>query len=501
MYKKTKLIGFVCNDHKKQLLKQLDSLEKFEIIFFCLKHSDKLDLISEGIPESKIVDYPSLYSNYTEECSLRSIENIITDLKSNEQKYNIRSVNKLISYNYGRSVSPKKDIESIYRLIWIEEKMLLDLVNEINPGAMLGELSRSYFLIAYDICTNKGIKYFHPIEYRSSYYGKSLYTLYDDNGTKIGFKEKFESYISSKDKPSEEANIFAENFIENIFNPQKFQNKKLAHFSEDFKTTLKKIKYRVKRISSKTKSYKIDKRFNPEKGEYQNIFYAFLSRVLLRRIVFKYKYFRAKQYFRAFSQNEKFEYIYFPMHFYPEMVSSVWANNLIHYHDQELHLIHLISKNLPSGCKLLVKEHLPMVRNRDITFYKKVDELSNVVLVSPFSDNFELIRNAKAICTIANTTGFEGFLLKKPVFSFHGSFYKFLPGIQHISTTEDLVHFLSSIDEFKAPLDSQIQDVLCAFYDSSKPFEQKLENEDSLDIVYTSESITEIEKFLYTMLE
>lgn len=493
---KKKMIGFVCNDHKKQLLKQLNNLEKFEVTFFCLKYSDKLDLITEGVEENQIVDYPTLYSEYVTECNSFSFKEIIKKVQANEEKYSIRSVNKLISYNYARSVNPDERLENVYRLIWIEQRMLIELIHSIKPHCMLGELSRSYFLVSYDICKGLGITYFHPIEYRSSYYGSSLYTLYDDNGTKLGYEEKYHSLKNGDVKPSKEAIGFYENFIENIFNPMKFKNKKLAHFSDDWSTIFKKIKYRKSRIRSKLKARTVDNKYNPEKKDYKNILYALIDRAILRKLKYKYNYFRAQKFFVKDYNLKELEFVYFPLHFYPEMVSSVWANNSIHYFDQELHLIQLISKNLPSGKVLCVKEHLPMVRNRKIDFYKKVSSLNNVKLLSPFADNFELIRQSNSVCTISSTTGFEAFLLKKPVLTFHGSFYKFLPNIISTNDFNSVSHTLNSFNGHVDTKDEDIKNALLAFYDSSIPFDQEKVKEDSLDIIYKHESIERIETFL-----
>ena len=61
-----KLLGFVVNNHKKELLKKLEKTGEFEVYYFCLKHLDYLDLKNEGIDESKLYSYPSLRKNYSD---------------------------------------------------------------------------------------------------------------------------------------------------------------------------------------------------------------------------------------------------------------------------------------------------------------------------------------------------------------------------------------------------------------------------------------------------
>ena len=86
-----------------------------------------------------------------------------------------------------------------------------------------------------------------------------------------------------------------------------------------------------------------------------------------------------------FRRNNFFEapyisdtYVYMPLHLIPESTTFVKAP----FYVNELGIIEQISKSLPIGWKLYVKEHQAMVGERDLSFYKAVKKFPNVKLVA-----------------------------------------------------------------------------------------------------------------------
>ena len=454
--KKPILLAFVVNNHKKQIITAFDKEGIFDVYYLCLKKIDKLDLISDGVNESHIFDYPTLFKLYLKDIKSKSTDELISEIKKREVEYNIRSLHKLASYNFARSFVPNTLKRNIVETISFEQYLMSSLIESIKPQAVLGELSRSYYLIAYDICKNRNIVYYHPIEYRSNYYGEPLYTLYNDKGEKENFQLLFEKYKNGDLKASQKAIDFSANYEHNIFNPQKFKSKKLGYYEGGFKRFVKKCLYRKKRIANLTSSFIMDSKYFPERRTFKNPLYSILDRFLFQQVQFNYKKIRTKSYFETNTKCLDKKYVYFPLHFYPEMVSNVWANDFIHYYDQELHLIQLVAKNLPSDYELIVKEHMPMLPYRKNSFYRKVNSLYNVRLFSPSANNFELIRNAEAIISISNTTGFEGFIMQKPVLTFHGAFYSKLPSIKSFTLLPSLPYFNLKIGLTIRPLSVNI---------------------------------------------
>ena len=104
-------------------------------------------------------------------------------------------------------------------------------------------------------------------------------------------------------------------------------------------------------------------------------------------------------------------YFYYPLHVEPESSTMVLADKLTN----QLTIIEQIAKSMPAGYKLLVKEHIPMLGLRPKGFYSKIRAFPDVHLISPFVDNFTLIKNAKLVVVITGTAGWEAILLSKPV--------------------------------------------------------------------------------------
>jgi hypothetical protein len=125
-------------------------------------------------------------------------------------------------------------------------------------------------------------------------------------------------------------------------------------------------------------------------------------------------------YFRKFK-NKQEKYILFPLHLQPEMSADIWGRN---FSDQITTIKH-ISEVLPLKYKLYVKEHKVALGKRPglFSYYKKLHNLSNVVLVNPNQDSHELIKKSELVVVISGTMGWEALLYGKPVITLGNVFY------------------------------------------------------------------------------
>jgi len=98
------------------------------------------------------------------------------------------------------------------------------------------------------------------------------------------------------------------------------------------------------------------------------------------------------------------------------------------YVDQ-IALLQDISKSLPIGYRLYVKEHVSSKGRRPIEFYNAIRNIPAVRLLGPDEDTWSLIRGAGALAVITGTMGWEGALFGKPVISFGDVFYNLLPQV------------------------------------------------------------------------
>ncbi len=118
-------------------------------------------------------------------------------------------------------------------------------------------------------------------------------------------------------------------------------------------------------------------------------------------------------------------YVLFPIHFQPEASTLVQAP----YYLDQVSLIEDISKSLPVGHRLYVKEHVSNRGRRPLSFYKDIKNTFGVRLLGPDVDTWSLIQNAAAIAVITGTMGWEGLLFGKPVVTFGEVFYNMYPDV------------------------------------------------------------------------
>lgn len=121
-------------------------------------------------------------------------------------------------------------------------------------------------------------------------------------------------------------------------------------------------------------------------------------------------------------------YIYFPLHVDPEASTEVLAPE----HVDQLKVMDAVSRNMPSGFELVVKEHPAMIGLRPGGYYSRIQDLPNTVLLNAAVSNEVILKNADLILTITGTAGWEGLLLGKPVVTVGDVFYNgFENGVFH----------------------------------------------------------------------
>ena len=164
----------------------------------------------------------------------------------------------------------------------------------------------------------------------------------------------------------------------------------------------------------------------------------YLQTMLVRR-----KYMGKNRLFEAPVPGE--DYVYMPLHLIPESTVFVKAS----YYVDELNLIEQVSKSLPVGWKLYVKEHQAMLGERGLDFYKKVRELHNVrlVQVNYYQDPKPWITGAKGVVTIVGTTAFEEALMGRRSVICGDVPFELIDGIDRIHSFEELPELIKNFGE------------------------------------------------------
>jgi len=146
----------------------------------------------------------------------------------------------------------------------------------------------------------------------------------------------------------------------------------------------------------------------------------------------------------------KTKFVYFPLHFQPEKVSSSWAGN---YVDQVL-AIEKLSALIPKDWYIYVKEN-PKQKGayRDKLFFSRLKMISNLIFLPKDANTFELTKNSQFVSTIVGTVGWEAITGNKNVLLFGwGAWYKSLPGVYQYNdkiNIENLVNNKIDHDELE----------------------------------------------------
>ncbi len=139
-------------------------------------------------------------------------------------------------------------------------------------------------------------------------------------------------------------------------------------------------------------------------------------------------------------------YIVFFLHYQPEATTLPRG---LGYTQQWL-AVRALHAALPSGCKLVVKEHpstflKPIKAVRDNRFYKAMAALPQVILAPLEADPFKLIDSSLAVVTLTGTAGFEAVCRGKPVLILGAAKYKDCPGTFFVSSIAQMARALQQI--------------------------------------------------------
>lgn len=141
--------------------------------------------------------------------------------------------------------------------------------------------------------------------------------------------------------------------------------------------------------------------------------YDYNSRIAIRRL--------HRRFLRTFEEAElaSMKYLLYPMHKETDLPVNFQAAS---WFDQR-NTVRLLASVLPSGHKLLVREHRHNFGLRPTGYYQELGNLPNVVLLDAFDSQFKYIRNADLVVTENGSSGWEGLLLGRRVLTLSTTFY------------------------------------------------------------------------------
>lgn len=163
---------------------------------------------------------------------------------------------------------------------------------------------------------------------------------------------------------------------------------------------------------------------------------------------------RKNSFFKKPIEGEK--YVYMPLHLIPESTTSI----LSPFYINELSVIEAVSKSIPAGWFLYVKEHQAMLGERSLSFYKAINKLPNVKMVqlNYYNDPKPWITKSQGVVTISGTSAYEAALLGKHSIVFSEVPFGLIDGVHRATSFEKLPEIFA---KFLEPLQNEQS---CAAY-------------------------------------
>jgi len=280
---------------------------------------------------------------------------------------------------------------------------------------------------------------FFSKKYQATYIGlmtsriNNRIDAYDSEYTCSQYKKSFNKLNNIN--ISEKERKFAKDFIKSFISHKKLpfymdyqnQHKRLSQISRIngyIKREKEMIRYYLKYLLKRKYFRKFD--YNSE---------------FLINYIFRYPQESLKRKFRSLLQRNIFDsadnsdkFFIYPLHLQPEASTAVRAM----YFSDQLNTIKNIAFSLPFPYKLYVKEHPSAIGSKSGYFYKKIKEIPNTVLISPYENVESLIKKSQGVITLTSTMGMEAALAGKPVYILGDVFYNYHPLCRKVNSFEYL---------------------------------------------------------------
>lgn len=180
-------------------------------------------------------------------------------------------------------------------------------------------------------------------------------------------------------------------------------------------------------------------------------------------------------------------FVYYPLHMEPEVALQGMSPEYFF----QLGCIAAVSRDLPAGTVLVVKETLAALGRRPADFYDQIRAFKNVVMIDPLEFGLDVVRQCAAVVTITGTGGFEGAVMGKPVISFgrHNQ-YNILPHVSVVTDETMLAAYLRAALDDDADHAAWRRDG-ARFLDAVKAMSFDLEGFDVLDAATVEDAVVD----------
>ncbi|MCR5485923.1 MAG: hypothetical protein K6F35_00180 [Lachnospiraceae bacterium] len=404
----------------------------------------------EHLPEVKLYDVSDICARFTEDFKRSAHPSNLEFLQKLEEEYShyktfglqlMASQENTRHYHFRKYWPVTTDEENKY---WLElnYRKILSILEEFQPDEILdldnAELQRT---ILSEVAYKKKIPYL-TIEY--SKYGYYKYPSFQNAyGIDPYFRRLYEESLGLSLEELKEEYDYIRDFRQknNIMN-QEFSGSVTTQYERDS------ILWSIRVMRGKW-NYFWDQDHTAGNAKYKKesgmlyaptwpyLKYYFDVERIKRKLLVKNDYFE--------DPVEGEDYVYMPLHLIPESSVFVKAS----FYVDEMNLIEQVSKSLPVGWKLYVKEHQAMLGERDLSFYRRAAEIANVrvVQINYYKDPKPWILKCRGVVTITGTAAYEAALLGKRSIVFGDVPFSLIEGVTRIRSFEDLPQAIRSFGE------------------------------------------------------
>ncbi len=335
------------------------------------------------------------------------LEECLASLRTMEPDGGVISVNTMIQAD---RIVRRYPLERALRVLAAVRVFWDDLLTGMQPNAILGEIACATEWIAWWAAQRMNIQYLVP--YPTPVANK-LFFLGAPDGVWEPMERAFEA--AGNGGFSSEQEQIAERFVRD-FRAKKAKPPFLAWAQRSpLAPNFRELRRRASRIPFRLQTFVEDGQY--EVGSYHGTSPWRPIWEDAMRIV-RHAASEAMIFERTIADGPK---VYFPLHVQPEFTTDVRAP----FFTNQVALIESISKSVPAGYRVIVKEHPGMKGERNLGYYRDIQKIHNVQLLSPAVDSHELIQRSDAVLTITGSSAWEAILYEKPVIAFGPLCYGF----------------------------------------------------------------------------
>jgi len=430
-----------------------------------LERGFKVEVLFIHVTESILNDH-----SYTSFCELNSDAHIHTfDGVAKHYWATYKNANKLVDYDYLRNIERKycqdlpigllmmseqcfttpyhyrfyfRDLTDNEKFYWIQLlfKEIEKIIKAVNPSRIIdidnAVLGRT---ILHQVAKRVNIHYTTLESSRYQSVWLPTYTL--GRKTDRYFTDAYEALVQSEEIQEQyidAVNAFREQ--QSIILPDyKFNDTGKKMSTPLFKDLRKVVRQITVMVKEWARNYKYSG-FIARRPMIASYAYAILFFI----VWFLRERYLLSKFSRFFEQPKRGEkYVYFPLHLIPESTTLLKSP----FYPNEITVIEAVSKALPLGWKLYVKEHGAMIGERPLRFYMKIKRLSNVRIcrLDSFLDPKDWIQNSIGVITLSGTSAYEAAMLGKRALMFGNAYFEVLDGVQKISSFSELFEKIQSL--------------------------------------------------------